>query len=156
MENQLTKQEQCVDPTLSRTNNISDQDVSSSSRTTDHVIPSTTNSELVHDVNLRGYHMQSATLPHDLKYVKTSELLPMAYDDFTKCLEEDVCRSPLNDDDCVVPSVSPSLARTRYYYSSSSSDDESSDESHGKYFQESQDFSEKGGIVSIVKNKKSF
>ena len=61
------------------------------------------------------YHEKSMTLPRDLRSLKESELLPMAYDDFTKCLEDaDLCCTPPRmmspDDDGVVPSSSPLLS----------------------------------------------
>ena len=58
---------------------------------------------------------KNMALPHDLRYLKESELLPMTCGDFTKCLEdEDLCCTPpgimtLADDDSVVPSLSPLL-----------------------------------------------
>lgn len=62
------------------------------------------------------YHERNMTLPRDLRYLKSSELLPMAYGDFTKCLEdENLCCTPpemmtmSGDDDGVVPSSSPLL-----------------------------------------------
>ena len=61
------------------------------------------------------YHERNMTLPRDLRYLKSSELLPMAYGDFTKCLEDEhLCCTPpemitSGDDDGVVPSSSPLL-----------------------------------------------
>ena len=77
------------------------------------------------------YHEKSMTLPRDLRSLKESELLPMAYDDFTKCLEdEDFCCTPPRmkspDDDGVVPSSSPLLSGNKkrcYFHCSDSSTD---------------------------------
>ena len=61
------------------------------------------------------YHERNMTLPRDLRYLKESELIPMTYGDFRKCLEdEDLCCTPPEmmrsaDDDGVVPSSSPLL-----------------------------------------------
>ena len=60
------------------------------------------------------YHEKSMALPRDLRCLKESELLPMAYDDFKNCLKtEDLrCTPPImmtSDDDGVVPSSSPLL-----------------------------------------------
>ena len=74
------------------------------------------------------YHERNMTLPCDLRYLKESELIPMTYGDFRKCLEdEDLCCTPPEmmrsaDDDGVVPSSSPLLPSNEARCYSTSSD----------------------------------
>ena len=74
------------------------------------------------------YHERNLTLPRDLRYLKESELIPMTYGDFRKCLEdEDLCCTPPEmmrsaDDDGVVPSSSPLLPSDEARCYSSNSD----------------------------------
>ncbi|CAB4015616.1 Hypothetical predicted protein, partial [Paramuricea clavata] len=83
------------------------------------------------------YNEKSMGLPHDLRYIKESELFPMAYGDFTKCLEDEdlCCSTPPNmltsaDDDGVVPSSSPLLPGDggRYYSTCSDTSTDGSQE----------------------------
>jgi hypothetical protein len=83
------------------------------------------------------YNEKSMGLPHDLRCIKESELFPMAYGDFTKCLEDEdlCCSTPPNmltsaDDDGVVPSSSPLLPGDggRYYSTCSDTSTDGSQE----------------------------
>lgn len=100
-------------------------------------------------IDAHGSNMRTLTLPHDLKFVKMSELLPMAYDDFTKCVKEDLCwslseSSMLADDDCVVPSLSPAFQDAKNHYLDSCS----------SLSQTSSDWSQEYGAMDIELKKK--